>query len=387
VVDQKRSPVRKRGPREARPSAAMREISLLIDRAEYDDVVSLGIRLLSRSLRPRDEAEVRFNIGRALVRKVDGAGALPYLTRARALFEGLGDGWMVAHVLDQEAVALLLVEDPRSLSVALTALDRSEQLDPPAPELLAAIHNTLGSIHMRAHDWRTSARFYEMGLAACEDVVNLRVAARLNDGLSLARQQLGDFTGALRSAERASALYAVEADLLGLARAENNLGYLLLREGEVDAAATHLHRALDLCDEHDLQRASRAYILNSIGELHLARREPELACTQLLRAVDVANSTGERRALASSRHHLGSAYAQLGDDDAAHTNFNLAIDLLKELELGERLRACASEYAELLHARGRLEASIAYWRIAAAAGEPPIVRPNHSAVQSSPDRG
>jgi len=363
--------MRRRGSLPDRPAAALREMAFLIDAAEYDDAVSLGMRVLGRSLRPRNEAEVRFGIGRALVRKVDGAGALPHLTRARALFERLGDGWMVAHVLDQEAVALVLVGDNlRALSVALAVLDRCEQLDPPALELRASIHNTLGSVHAQARNWRAAARFYEVGLTGCEGVVNLRLAARLNDGLCMARQQLGDFPGALRSAERAAALYAVEADSRGVARAENNLGYVLLCQGELDAAATHLYRALDICDEYDLQRRSRAPVLNSIGELHLARREPGLACTHLLRALEVATSLGERDYEATARQLLGSANERLGDQDAAHRYFNSAIELLGELQLRERLRSCASEYAELLCTRGRLQESIAYWRIAAAAGEP-----------------
>jgi tetratricopeptide (TPR) repeat protein len=354
----------------ARPAAALREMALLIDSAQYDEAISLGMRVLGRNLRPHNEAEVRFNVGRALVRKVDGAGALPYLSRARALFKSLGDTWMVAHVLDQEAVALFLIEDPRTLAVALEALDQCDQIDPPAPSLRASILNSLGNIHLRSHDWRNAARFFEMGLTACEALVSLRFAARLNDGLSLARQRLGDFSGALRSAERASAMYAVDRDTVSLIRAENNLGYLLLLQGELDAAATHLYRALELLDEHDIQRRGRAHVLNSIGELHLARREPELACAHLRRALEAATKLGERDTEATARQLLGSAYLLLGDEEAAHGSFTSAIELLEQLDLRERLRTCAIEYAEVLCGRGQLEASIAYWRIAAAAGEP-----------------
>jgi tetratricopeptide (TPR) repeat protein len=352
--------------------AARDELSRLVDTGEYRQAVALGTGMLDVELQPGIEADVRFSIGRALVRMSDGAQGLPHLTRARRVFEQLGDAWMVAHVLDQEAVALFLVQDPRTLSTALEALARCERLEPPAPALHASVLNLLGNVHMRSHDWRNAARFFEMGLTACEDLVSLRVAARLNDGLSMARQRLGDYAGALRTGERAFALYAGDTDIAGLIRAENNLGYILLRQGQLDAAGGHLHRALDLCDEHDVQRR-RAPVLNSIGELHLARREPGLACTYLLRSLEVATSLGERDSEATARHLLGTAYLQLDDEDAAHQYFTTAIELLEQLDLPERLRACATEYAELLYSRGQLEESIAYWRIAAAANEPSIV--------------
>jgi len=352
--------------------ASRDEVSRLVDTGQYREAAALGRRMLAGNPQPGIEADVQFAVGRALVRMVDGTRAVDHLTRARELFERLGDAEMVVHVLDQEAIALFLVVDPRTLAVALEALERCEQLDPPARSLHASILNTIGSVHLRSHDWRNAARFFEMGLTACEELVSLRLAARLNDGLSMARQRLGDFPGALRSAERASALYAVDTDAIGLIRAENNLGYVLLRQGQLDAAATHLYRARDLCDEHDVQRRGRAHVLNSIGELHLARREPGLACTHLLRSLEVASTLGERDSEATARHLLGSAYLQLDDEESAHTYFTTAIDLLEQLDVPERLRACATEYAELLYARGRLVESIAYWRIAAGAGEPPM---------------
>lgn len=348
--------------------AAREELSHLVDTGENENAVALGARLLEDEPEPGIEADVRYSIGRAYVRMVDCERALPHLARARELFERLGDTFMVVHVLEQEAVAMFLLEDPRTLTRTLDALERCERLDPPAPTLRASILNVLGNVHMRSRDWTNAARFFELGLQASHGVVSLRQAARLHDGLSAARQQLGDFAGALRSAERAFALYSVDADTMALVRAENNLGYVLLRQGEVDAAAPHLHRALELCEEHGLQRRCRAEVLNSLGELHLARREPELAQRYLLRALEVAGSLDERDAQATAWHLLGRTSLLEGDGDAADQAFATAVELLRQLRLTDPLRECAVEYADLLHRQGRLEESIVYWRIAAAAG-------------------
>jgi tetratricopeptide (TPR) repeat protein len=292
----------------------------------------------------------------------------------------MGDSWMLAHVLDQEAIAMFLVEDPRALPRALEALERCERLEPADPALHASVLNLLGNVYMRRHDWRTAARFFEMGLRTCESVVSLRQAARLHDGHSAARQRLGDFGAALRSAERAFALYAAEPDPAALIRAENNLGYVLLQQGELDAAAAHLRRALELCDRHDVQRAGRAHVLNSIGELHLARGEARLAESYLERAADLAVCMRERDSEATARHLLGRMHLQLGDEEAAGHELATAIDLLQQLNLPERLRDCAMEYAERLHRGGRLEESITYWRIAATAGGDAMSGSQESAV-------
>ncbi|HYW27547.1 MAG TPA: helix-turn-helix transcriptional regulator [Terriglobales bacterium] len=347
--------------------AACEELSRLVDTGNYHEAVQLGNRLLGEGLEAAVEAEVRFGLGRALVRMVDGTAALEHLPRARQLFERLGDSWMVARVLEQQANAMFLAGDPRALGCALEALERCERLEPADPTLRATVLNHIGSIHMRSRDWHNAARFFEMGLAVREELVSLRLRARLHDGLTAAYQYLGDFKGARRSAERAYALYTVDADVSGLIRAENNLGYVLLQQDELEAAAPHLHRALDLCEERDAAPLLRAYTLNSLGELHIALGEPDVARAYLLRSLGVARGLGERGTEATARHLLGTASVELGYEDAADEWFRSAIELLSQLDLVERLRSCAAEYAELLYRRRRLDESVTYWRVAAGA--------------------
>jgi tetratricopeptide (TPR) repeat protein len=344
------------------------ELLRLVDEGAFVDAIAMGAPLLDGHLEPGLEADVRFALGRAHVQTVEGELAMLHLARARQLFERIGDSWMAAHALLQEGLAMFLVEDPRTLPRALEALDRCELLQPTDPALTASVFNLLGSIHMRRHDWRAAVRFFEMGLQACANVVSLRQVARLHDGLSTAYQRLGDFGAAVHSAERASALYATETDQRGLIRAENNLGYVLLRQGELGAAAAHLHRALALCDQHDVHRRFRSKILNSIAELHLARNEPERAEHYLLRALEVAAEFEERDSEATAHQLLARARLALGDGAGADRSYAVALDMLQQLRLPERLRDCAMEYADLLHRRGRLEDSIGYWRIAATAG-------------------
>lgn len=350
--------------------AARDELSRLVDTRDYATAITLGNRLLDMRLDPGIEADVRYALGRAYVRRMEAEPALPHLTRARELFERMGDSLMGACALDQEAVALFMLRDPRTLARALEALERSDQLLPPAPALRASVLNLLGAIHARKQDWRNAARFYEMGLEAGDGLVSIREIGRLYDGLTVARQEMGDFGGALRSAERALALYSMDADWTLVIRAENNFGYALLRHGELDAAALHLRRALALCDEHDVPRIARAIVLTSTGELHLVRGQLDAARDSLLQALDIAVSVSQLESEATARHLLGRVHLELGDIEEARRSFAAAIERLQKAQLFDRLRECAIEYAELLQRQGRLEESIACWRIAANAASP-----------------
>ena len=76
----------------------------------------------------------------------------------------------------------------------------------------------------------------------------------------------------------------------------------------------------------------------------------------------------ERDTEATGRHLMARASLLLGDEESAQRSFAATVELLEQLHLPERLRESAAEYADLLHRQGRLEESIAYWRIAAGAG-------------------
>ena len=348
--------------------AARDELERLTVTEDFAPAVELGERMLEQDLPPGIDADVRYFLGTAYVRLHDGQRALNHLTRARRFFEDIGDAGMAIEALDYEAIALLLLDDPRARPRALEALQRSERLRPPRPSLQVRILLHLGAISHRDGDWRTAARFLEKGLELSREVPNLRHMAVMHDNLSAAYQELGNFAGAVSEAKQAFRLYAMDRDVRSLMRIENNLGYLLLRQGEIDAAATHLDRALELCEERGLERFSKAYVLCSLAELHLVRGELGTAEERLVEALGIADAYGERRIQASVHRLLGRLYVRRGDDDAADRAFTRAIDLFTQLDMPERLRDCLMEYAEALQHRGLLQESIVYWRQAAEAG-------------------
>jgi tetratricopeptide (TPR) repeat protein len=347
---------------------------------DFAGVRELGERLLGLDLPPGVDADVRFFLGVAYARLHDGQRALDQLNKARTFYEDIGDAAMAVEAIDYEAIALMLLDDPRARSRALEALQRSERMRPPRRDLQVRVLLHLGAVSHRDGDWRGAARFLERGLELSKEVPHVRHIAVMHDGLSAAYSELGNFSGAIREAKQAFKLYTMDRDVRSLMRIENNLGYLLLRQGDIDAAERHLNRALEICDEHGLERFSRAHVLSSLGELHMARAELEQAGARLEEALAIANAQGERRTQATVRRLLGRLHLRRGDHDAADQMFTEAIELFARLEMPERLRECLMEYAEALQQRGLLQESIGYWRQAAEAGRQTAVSSAESAA-------
>jgi tetratricopeptide (TPR) repeat protein len=346
------------------------QLERLVATEDFRAAVELGRRLLEQDLPPALEAEVHLLVGGAHVRMHEGEHALPHVRAARRGFEEIGDPLLLTEALDQEATALFLVGDPRALSRALEALERCERLRPPVPGLQVRILLHLGSIYYQQGDWRNAARFYEEGLEASAAAPNPRHIAMMHDGLSVAYQQMGDFPAALAEARRAFTLYAMDRDERSLVRIEANLGYLLLQQGEIEAAEVHLRRSLELCEQRGLERWGRAIVLCPLAEVHLARGELDRAEALLAEAHAIATAGGERQVAAMARRLQARVHRFRGDHDQADRSFQQAIALFAELELPEWQRECLMEYAQALQERGELERAIVHWRAAAEVGRP-----------------
>ncbi|HLH68407.1 MAG TPA: tetratricopeptide repeat protein [Candidatus Dormibacteraeota bacterium] len=356
-------------PVEEEVRARREELERLVATEDFPAAIDLGERLLERDLPPALEAEVHLLVGSAYVRRHEGRPALPHVRAARQRFEEIGDPLLLTEALDQEATALFLLDDPRALPRAVEALERCERLRPPVPALQVRILLHLGSIHYQQGDWRRAARCYEEGLELSAAAPNPRHIAMMHDGLSVAYQQMGDFPAALAQARRAFALYAMDRDERSLVRIEANLGYLLLRQGELEAAEAHLRRSLELCEQRGLDHWGRAIVLCPLAEVHIARGELDQAEALLKEAHAIAAAGGERQVEAMARRLQGRVHLRRGALEAADRSFQQAIAILGELERPEWQRECLMEYAQALQERGELERSIVYWRAAAEIGQ------------------
>ena len=157
-------------------------------------------------------------------------------------------------------------------------------------------------------------------------------------GLSLAYRETGHVDAAVKYAGRSIALLEVLRDRVSLAKAENNLGLILMAQGDRAAAAKHLDRSLELAEETDLE-IGRSHVLMSLCELSLVQGNVQAARQFAEQALDMAERMKERRQRRRGSRLAGQDRGEVGDDELAPTPSSRSPSELTELESGRRALA------------------------------------------------
>src|SRR5713226_2960031 len=346
----------------------LRELERLTSVRELQGVVDLGTSLLEKDWNAGDEAIIHFCLGQAYCRLVQPAEALQHIRLARIEFERVGDEWMTVETLDWHSSALGLLDDSEALPLAHQALERCRQLTPKAPQIEARILGHIAGMYVAAHAYVPAIRYYDAAVSAAAGVKDLLQLAKMHHGLGFAYRSQQQPATARQHFDKAITLYSIESDLSAACRVENDLGDLLLQQGQLDSAEEHLLKALAGSNELKMDRRGRGYILANLGEVHLRRDELSQARDYLEQALDVAEGVDERVVLATARILLGRLEEQTGNPRLADDHFETGIRLLEQLRMPDRLRDAHMEYAELLEARQDLVAALRHWKQGAEIG-------------------
>jgi tetratricopeptide (TPR) repeat protein len=354
--------------------SAVDHLEHLVTTQRFADAVAFGVDMLTRDPAREIEAQVRFLVGRAYVRLNDGRSAYPHLQRARKLYEATADEARLADVLNQTACALHLSGDPHAVTLAYQALEACESLSPHDAELTARTLMVLGMIFVGAGAWDRAAECYEHALEASKEEPNLRNMAMAHDNLTVAYQGLNMFGEALEHARKATKYYQSSSDPTDQCRVENNLGYALLKQGELEAARLHLEVAHRLCLERDLRRYLYCAVLLSLGELHLACSELPLARERLAEAIQLAQSLNEPSNEAKGWRLQARLHTQEGELDDADVAFDKATTLFASLNVHAEVFDVCAEHSDALGVQGRLDEALGEAHRAIAAGRYAIAR-------------
>lgn len=336
---------------------------------DFGAVIELARQLMTKPSNADDAALVKFHLGQAYCRLVRPAEALPNLTSARRHFESRGDEAMAVEALDWEAAALGLLEDPQALPMTEEALERCRKLDPKPAPTEGRILGHIANLHVVAQSWAQAARYYESAADAAGTVKDILLEAKMHHGLGTVYERLLKPTEARRHFDQALALYAIESDPSAMHRVENDLGFFLLRQGQLDSAEQHLLAALAGSAEVKMDRRGRGFILNNLGHVSLLRGDHQAARLYLDQALDCAETTGENLVRAEAHELYGRLAEGEGDQRAADEEFGIAIGILETLGMPDRLRDLHMVYATLLDARHDTQASVGHWRRAAQLGK------------------
>jgi tetratricopeptide (TPR) repeat protein len=363
------------GPRAA--DARVGELQALCVQQRFDDAIALGLPMLEHTMAPRFEALVRHYVGQALVRSSRPDEGLEHLRRAQALLEKDPDPWLTVECADWEACALYLKEDSGALMVAENALTLCRTTEPRLPGTEARILEHIATIHVHNHTYDRAVAFYEEALQAAGSMRDLPRMGRTYHGLSIAYQERGELGRAIEYTYKALALYALEHDTALVARGENELGLLLMRQGQMERAGDAFRAALAHLEEAGSEVA-KSHALLSLSELQLRVGKFNDGIQIAKEAIDLAKRRNESIAQASGYILLGRLYERKNQRQLADKEFGVALRLLKKEGRGDRLAETHASYAELLEARGDHKGASRHWKDAAklALGTQPLnVRP------------
>lgn len=344
------------------------ELESRLARAELAAALELGERLLEQVGEGPLAATVRLRLAEANCRLRRPEAALEHLSGARIALEATGDDWAAIEALDWEAAARFLLEDPGAVDLLEEARRRCLALAVPAPRLLARIETHLATVHVHRHSWRSAVRAFEAAITAGSDIFDLLELAHAHSGLGTAYQHLGQPAKALVHASKALALYELRAEVGMRANAHNNIGDLLLHEGQFDAAERHIREAVAAYSELNAERQGLGYALTSLAELEVRRGNGLAALEAALEAIEAAREAGERVVIGMAHIQLGAAHELLGRGRDADGAFDQALAVLAAVDQPLRLRDAHMRVAEILEARGRVDQAAAHWRAAAELG-------------------
>jgi tetratricopeptide (TPR) repeat protein len=345
----------------------LRELDKLTAARDFAAVLKLGAPLLMKPWSAADLALVGYYLGQAHCRLVEPREALACLPAAREEFERQSDERLAVETLDWEASAWGLLEDPRALGLEQEALERCRKLKPRQRQLEARILGHLANMFVVARSWSLAISYYEAGVLAASEVKDLLQLAKMHHGLGIAYQRSQQPAEARGHLDKALALYSIESDPSAVYRVENDLGNLLLKQGNLDAAERHFLKALAGAEDLHINRRGRGYILTGLGEVCRRTGRLEESRRHLEAALDVGEAFGERIVVAEASILLGRLEEELGNPGSADAYYRSAIRALEEIEMPVRLRDCHVEYAEVLEARGDMAAAYQQLKLAIAA--------------------
>jgi tetratricopeptide (TPR) repeat protein len=354
------------------PGLATNELELerLSAAGEFNEVVTLGTRLMDdHVVAGHGLALVRYWIGEAHVRLTQPEAAIGHLDVAIKSLDESGDPWMAVHAIHLKSSALYLLDDPDSKYLAEVALRRCLELDPTAPMLEARILNHLAAIAVNREEWQQAIRLYDRAVAVAEPLRNLRQLSLMYEGLGMAYHHLGRAQQASSHFGRALALYSLQSDLSSMARAETNLGQLLMDEGNLASAEEHLETSLRYCDEAGVDRRNRTYATVYLAELRLRQGRLEEADRLATATIELGSERGEKLSVATAFQVRGKLRAWADLSEESDTAYQQAIDLYESLNLLHRQRTCRIEYAEELDTQGRSLEARNQWKAAALVGQ------------------
>ena len=360
--------------------ASLLELEMLVADGRNDDAIALGNALLERGTSAFRLGRIRYFLAQAYVGAAQAERAAALLGDARAHFEAVGDGVMLAECIGAQAALANATQSKDALALAQKALEVCRSLKPVPVPTEARLLGILAAVHVANREWDEAIDAYRQAIEVGGSVFELRRAAHVYSGLGVAYHETGQVEAAARYAMRSVALLDVLRDRVSLARAENSLAQVLIGRGEFEAARELLDRGLELTSGPDAE-SGRSSVLLSLAELANQQGNIDEAYDRARDALAVAERLGEGANIAEAHVWLGRVADRRGESDLVDREFDLAIGGFEAMGMRERLLQCHGIYAEILERRGELAKAYVHMKEALQASRPGLLRREQERLQ------
>ena len=348
------------------------EVEAMVADRRAGEAIAAGEGLLDRSSSAFRLGRIRYVLAQAYLGGGQPERAAGLLAEARAHFEAVNDGVMLAECLGAQASFALTARPKEAVALAGKALATCRALKPVPAPLEARLLGLLARAQVANRDWDAAATTYKQAIQTGGSLLDLRRAARVYGELGTAYRQAGEVETASRYLTRAVALLEVLRDRSSLARSENDLALVLMRRDDFAGARAHLERSLALSDDADLE-FGRSRVLLTECELALHEGDAEHARELAREALELAQSLEDGSTIAEAHEWIGRTSDRLGDHATADRQFEDAIHGFEALGMRERLLQSHGAYAEILERRGELARAYVHMKAALKASRPGLL--------------
>ena len=196
------------------------------------------------------------------------------------------------------------------------------------PRRQASVHKALGRAHTRLGHYTQARRQFQEAIDGL--IGDERGTAHVYLELTRVAELESDFREALSHSQAALDLYRSAMDLLGQARALNNVGWHMAQLGDLDQALTHCEQALAVHRNLN-NRHGEANTLDSLGYIYQSLDDHRQAIRCYERALGLFGDLDDRYYQAQVLIHLGDAHSSTHNAADARDAWQRALTILEDL--------------------------------------------------------
>lgn len=360
--------------------ASLLELESLVADGRHADAITLGTSLLEKGPSAFRLGRIRYLLAHAYAGSGQPDRAALLLADARAHFEALNDGLMVAECIGFQASLATAEQSKEAPALAKQALEACRAVTPVPAATEARLLGILARAQAINDESDAAIAAYREAIEIGSPVFDLSVIARVNTILGVAYRAAGETETAARYAMRSIALHEVLRDRTELARAESELASLLIAKGDLDGARAHLEHALEVSGESEFG-FGRSHVLLSLTELATHEGNVDEAFATAREALELAEDREDGASIAEAHVWLGRIADRRGEADVVDREFELAISGFEAMGMRERLLQCHGVYAEILERRGELAQAYVHMKEALQASRPGLLRREQERLQ------